>query len=343
MKFKIGDKVRFLNEKGEGTVTKIINKTTVGVTIEEGFEIPVVISELVTVFDEADIRPVYIKEAAEVPVPSYTSISETRKETAPGIYLALSPEKMNDISRSDFNLWLINHTAFQVMYVTSFLKSKGYELLDKGELKPFESKLIETIDRKNTDLLSTVKVDALLFDEKKPFEHQPPVSEIIKIKAVKLYKENAFTENDFIPEKCLLVNVTDFQQDLYFQKPGASEADLSKLLFQKRSTVNPGKTSKPHRINNASYEMEIDLHIEELIDNYGGMSNAEIVIVQLRHFQQALDKAINEHYRSLTVIHGVGNGRLKQEVRAILTSMRLRFHDASYSKYGFGATEILIG
>ncbi|MCW3101864.1 MAG: hypothetical protein JWO09_304 [Bacteroidetes bacterium] len=343
MKFKIGDKVRFLNEKGEGTVTKIINKTTVGVTIEEGFEIPVVISELVTVFNEADLKPVYIKEPAEVPAPSYTSISETRKETARGIYLALSPERINDISHSDFNLWLINHTAFHAMYVTSFLKSKGYELLDKGELKPFESKLIETIDRKSTDLLSTVKVDALLFDETKPFEHQQPVSEIIKIKAVKLYKENAFTENDFIPEKCLLVNVTDFQQDLYFQKPGASEADLSKLLFQKRSTGSPGKTSKPHRINNASYEMEIDLHIEELIDNYGGMSNAEIVIVQLRHFQQALDKAINEHYRSLTVIHGVGNGRLKQEVRAILTSMKLRFHDASYSKYGFGATEILIG
>jgi hypothetical protein len=343
MKFKIGDKVRFLNEKGEGTVTKIINKTTVGVTIEEGFEIPVVITELVTIFNEADIKPIYIKEIVEEPAPIYTSIFETRKETPAGIYLALSPEKANDISYSDFNVWLINHTAYHLSYVTSFLKSKGYELLDRGELKPFESKLIETVDRKNTDLLSTIKVEALFFNETKPFEHQSPLSEIIKIKAVKLYKENAFTKCDLIPEKCLLINVTDFQQDLYFEKPGASQADLSQLLFQKRNTASPGKTSKPNRINNASLEMEIDLHIEELIDHYGGMSNAEIVIVQLRHFQQALDKAINEHYRTLTVIHGVGNGRLKQEVRAILTSMKMRFHDASYSKYGFGATEVVIG
>jgi dsDNA-specific endonuclease/ATPase MutS2 len=73
------------------------------------------------------------------------------------------------------------------------------------------------------------------------------------------------------------------------------------------------------------------------------MSNAEIILVQLKHFQSALDTSINEHYRKLVIIHGVGNGRLKQEVRTILSSYKnLQFHDASYSKYGFGATEILI-
>lgn len=340
MKFKIGDKVRFLNEKGEGIVTKIINKTTVGVTVEDGFEIPFVATELVTIFDNSEVQPVQSKEVAAEPVVTYQSISERRKENPKGIYLALSPEKANDVSHSDFNLWLINHTGYQAMYTACYLKNKGYELLDRGELKPFESKLIETIDRKNTDLLSTLKIDAVFFNEK-PFEHQAPVSEIIKIKAVKLYKENAFVENDFIPEKCLLINVTDFQNDLYFENPEAASIDLSQLLFQKKQTSGSGRISKPHRVNDAAYTMEIDLHIEELTDNYGGMSNAEIVQVQLRHFQKALDKAINEHYRTLTVIHGVGNGRLKQEVRAILNSMKLRFHDASYSKYGFGATEIV--
>src|ERR1035437_6422794 len=52
MNFKIGDKVRFLNEKGEGTVSKIINKTTVGITIEEGFELPCSVSELILSYDK---------------------------------------------------------------------------------------------------------------------------------------------------------------------------------------------------------------------------------------------------------------------------------------------------
>ena len=90
-------------------------------------------------------------------------------------------------------------------------------------------------------------------------------------------------------------------------------------------------------------EMEINLHIEELLDNYSGMSNAEIINVQLRHFQKALDKAITGRYRKLIVIHGVGNGRLKQEVRAILDNENMRYYDGSYARYGYGATEVVIG
>ncbi len=188
MNLNIGDKVSFLNEKGKGIVTKIINKKMVGVTIEEGFELPYVISELI------------LLEAA--------------------IQKEISPEK--------------------------------------------------------------------------PIEPAPKI-------------------------------------------------DLKKLLSQKKKFSDSPKQSKPHAQNNGMLEMEINLHIEELLDNYKGMSNAQIIQVQLRYFQQALDKAISEHYRKLIVIHGVGNGRLKQEVRALLSAENnLRYYDASYAKYGYGATEIVI-
>jgi dsDNA-specific endonuclease/ATPase MutS2 len=45
--FKIGDKVSFLNEKGKGTVTNIINDHRVLVTNEDGFEIPYSTNQLV--------------------------------------------------------------------------------------------------------------------------------------------------------------------------------------------------------------------------------------------------------------------------------------------------------
>ena len=115
------------------------------------------------------------------------------------------------------------------------------------------------------------------------------------------------------------------------------------MLFQKKIPIDNHKKSKPHASNNPAYEMEIDLHIEELVDSHSGMSNAEIIQVQLKYLQKAIDKAISEHCRKLVVIHGVGNGRLKSEVHAILSSHKsLRFHDASYAKYGYGATEIII-
>lgn len=343
MKFKVSDKVRFLNEKGEGTVSRIINKTTVGVTIEDGFELPFLETELVTIHDAAS-APAPLKKEPEIiaPAPVYTSPKEERDEVREGIYLALSPENPRDLSYSDFNLWLVNHTNYAVMYSAAVFAGKGFNVFDRGGAEPFEAKLIETIDKKQLDIFSTVKLDVLFFSDA-IFEHQPPFSETVKIKQVKLYKDNVFVENALIPEKAIIIAVKRLGDELYFDQPEDKRVDLSRLLQQKQTTQASQKVSKPHRANNPTLEMEVDIHIEEIAENWSGMSNAEIVQMQLRHFQSALDKAINEHYRKLTVIHGVGNGRLKQEVRNILTAMNLRFHDGSYSKYGFGATEVVIG
>ncbi len=49
MKFNTGDKVKFLNSRGGGIVSKIISPTLVNVMIEDGFEIPTMTSELVLV------------------------------------------------------------------------------------------------------------------------------------------------------------------------------------------------------------------------------------------------------------------------------------------------------
>jgi hypothetical protein len=331
MKFSIGDKVSFLNEKGEGTVSRMIGKDMVGVTIEDGFELPFHVSELVSREPVAQAAPTK-QEAAPV--------SQKNKEE--GIYLAVSPTKPSDIPNSDFSLWLINHTDYEIMYVCSSGNSNELEVFDRGEAPAWSVLIVADIGRKVLDDFANVKVEILFFTKKK-YDHRPPVSELIKIKPARLYKENAFALNDFIPEGAILYTISRPGEDLYFNKPEAREKDLSSLLFSKQSGNAPQKQSKPHTKNVLSYDSEIDLHIEELMDDYSGMSNAEIIKVQLQHFQNALDKAINERCRTLTVIHGVGNGRLKQEVRALLLAAGLRFHDASYSKYGFGATEVLIG
>jgi dsDNA-specific endonuclease/ATPase MutS2 len=74
------------------------------------------------------------------------------------------------------------------------------------------------------------------------------------------------------------------------------------------------------------------------------MSNHEILQVQLKHFQKNLDEAITNHYYKIVFIHGVGNGRLKQELVAILKGYKneLNYRDGDYKKYGFGATEVII-
>lgn len=58
MKFKPGDKVRFLNTVGGGTIVKELNEFMVSVAIDDGFEIPTLISELVAI-EPAGHREIY--------------------------------------------------------------------------------------------------------------------------------------------------------------------------------------------------------------------------------------------------------------------------------------------
>lgn len=44
MNFKVGDKVKFLNESGGGEIKKIISSNLVSVQIDDGFEIPTLIT-----------------------------------------------------------------------------------------------------------------------------------------------------------------------------------------------------------------------------------------------------------------------------------------------------------
>jgi len=67
MKFKIGDKVSFLNESGGGVVTAIIDTRLVKVEVEGGFEMPVMVSDLIP-----DFRA---REAEEITIPSWTLFS----------------------------------------------------------------------------------------------------------------------------------------------------------------------------------------------------------------------------------------------------------------------------
>ena len=50
MKYKLGDFVRFVDEKMEGYVTRIIDDQMIGVTTQDDFEIPVLASKVTTVY-----------------------------------------------------------------------------------------------------------------------------------------------------------------------------------------------------------------------------------------------------------------------------------------------------
>lgn len=97
--------------------------------------------------------------------------------------------------------------------------------------------------------------------------------------------------------------------------------------------------SKQHR---GLVEWELDLHIEELVESIAGMSNAEIVLKQLHAFKNKFIAAKSQRVDKLVVIHGVGEGVLRNEIRSFLHKQEgIEFEDADFRKYGKGATLVI--
>ena len=59
-------------------------------------------------------------------------------------------------------------------------------------------------------------------------------------------------------------------------------------------------------------------------------------------FINQLTKARSLEYQSITFIHGVGNGTLKEKLRKYLSQQKdLSYREAQKEKFGYGAIEVL--
>lgn len=88
---------------------------------------------------------------------------------------------------------------------------------------------------------------------------------------------------------------------------------------------------------------ELDLHMHELLDRFDHMSNAQILEYQLSCCRRFIYEAREKRYKKVVLIHGVGEGVLRSEIRSWLDSLSyVSYHDAPYRTYGYGATEVIL-
>lgn len=158
---------------------------------------------------------------------------------------------------------------------------------------------------------------------------------ITKIKGNQIF---VLDEDDFeLPykaEQLIVVNIEQSELSLY--------SDINnKMLRQKESLIDAPKiSSKKSKQEKYGVTMEVDLHIERLVKSRSGMSNADILNKQLDTVNHKVNFAIKNRIPKIVFIHGVGEGVLKEEIYRIFNRYSLRYEDASYQRYGLGATEV---
>ena len=85
----------------------------------------------------------------------------------------------------------------------------------------------------------------------------------------------------------------------------------------------------------------IDLHFEQLVDYPKNFTSGQKLDIQLKETRKAIDQCKIAGIKKLILIHGVGEGRLKEEIHTMLERLdKLQFFDASLAEYGRGATEV---
>lgn len=118
-------------------------------------------------------------------------------------------------------------------------------------------------------------------------------------------------------------------------------SDISNSLFEEKAAeTNQNKSHFKKQKNDVV--LEVDLHINQLLKSTKGMDNFDILSLQVDTAKRKLEYAISKRISKVIFIHGVGEGVLKSELVYLFKRYPLNYYDASYQKYGMGATEVHI-
>ncbi len=141
-------------------------------------------------------------------------------------------------------------------------------------------------------------------------------------------------ELQLFPEEVIKIN----DASLLHETP----ADADKYLAEKASYKRRAKIRARPKERDAP-KMEVDLHIHKLVPSTRGMTNHDMLTLQLDTARRQLEFAIRKRIQKVVFIHGVGEGILKMELEYLFGRYEnIKFYEADYQKYGLGATEVYI-
>ena len=329
MKLRIGDKVRFLNEVGEGVVSRIKDNKTVFVEMPDGFEIPYSANQLVPIHTELILD----KDTENIELDPGARINDA-------VYFVIEPDQELPQLISDYKIYLFNSSSFNLMYAYSIRDEEYFQTIKHGEAGPFQKVLLRQVKLPFFNEFPYHRIEGIFYRHSH-FKAQPPLNQVLHVSPNILNRFDRIVHEEFrFPVYGFLLR-DEFAQTEKVEHQ-LSLVDLAKLKALKEFKTSHAK-SKSSKEYLKSLEKTIDLHISELVENTQGLSSHELLHIQLERFEKELDTAIQGSIKKIIFIHGVGNGRLRQEIHSILRQTQgITFHDAPYKDFGFGATQVNI-
>lgn len=371
---KIGDTVRYLNAVGGGVVRKIEGK--VAYVDEDGFETPVLVNELVVVlpaghekkpngpnlffdqkaFDAAKNRKNEERKTDQLPAEDSRlktedpKIEETKYGDKLNIALAFEPTKIRELGKSDFNAVLVNDSNY-FLYFTFLRRSaeeRGWHTVFSGEVAPNELIDLAVVRQGELNDYERIALQYVAFKKDKEFEMKAPVAISRRLDLSKFFKLHCFRPGIYFDSPVMELQLV--KEDV--MESGHPDRCVEDAIRTGCESYGPAvRMTAPHKTHNATPNphkllplIEVDLHINELVDTTAGMENKDMLQLQLDTVRKTMREHSKRKGQKIVFIHGKGDGVLRKAVRDLLKKEwpKAELQDASFQEYGFGATLVTL-
>jgi hypothetical protein len=341
MKYQIGDDIIVLHSHEEGKVVDLINEKMVMIEIR-GVKFPAYMDQIDFPYFYRFTKKKLVEEKKTAPKIYIDNIPKEKPKpnqykTEDGVWICFIPkfslDDFNDEVVESLKVYIINKTdkAYTFKYNQELLGTVAFEI--QNEIAPFHDFYIHDFlfeqinDSPNFFIEFALKTPEKLKADYYEVNYKPKPKQFFKsIEAMKEKNEPSiqFKLFDIFPYKS-----NDIKENKF---------DISKLSNAGFKVYDIAKTKQ----NLPPARSVIDLHIEKLVDDFSRKTNFEILTIQINEFEKWYEAAVHHHLTSFIVIHGVGKGKLKEEVHSLLKSKKeVDYFINQYDpRFGYGATEI---
>jgi hypothetical protein len=338
MKYEIGDTIIVTLTEEEGKVIDILNEKMVLIEVK-GVKFPAYTDQIdfpyFKMFREQQKRPSKKEKLYVDDVPKEKRNPVLKKEST-GVWLQLIPVLYTDTFGDEvvdyFRIYLVNETENLLLFDYN-LYTGGVSCFHlKNELLPFHDFYVQDVaiadfsdNPKFTVILELKNKDRLKADY---FET-----------SYKAKGKQIFGQFQSMKEKGA-ASIRHLLMDKYPEKEIPEKTDFSKLQQSGMKVIE----AKQYLHSAPPARTIIDIHIEKLVHDPNHLTNAEIMALQMQEFEKWYQVAVMQNAPFLIVVHGVGNGVLRNEIHEFLKYKKevKSFINQYHPSFGYGSTEIIL-
>ena len=257
--------------------------------------------------------------------------------------MGYEPVELKHLNTTTYNAYLVNDSNYY-LYFTYLTRSSIGNWVTKyaGIIEPNIQMHLNEVTHADLPEMDRVAIQYVAFKRDKEFKLKAPVAVEYRLDTTKFFKLHCFHDNPYFDTPVIALDIV--KNDVPCRSMVIDSGALEDAMRAKRASDRPLKQPVHKKEDKRPKIIEVDLHIHELLDSIAGLSNSDMLEVQMKEFNKVMNENIKNKGQKIVFIHGKGEGVLRS---AILKEIKHKYsrcevQDASFREYGFGATQVTI-